>query len=508
MSHLDAFWAFILIGLALLVGKLLKARIPLLESLFLPSSIIAGFVVLALGPQGLGLLVRWYWGANHVLASGVFPEAIVAVWRGLPGLLISVVFAALFLGKVIPGVRDIWLRAGPQIAFGQTLAWGQYVIGISLCMWLLTPVFGISPLAGALIEMSFEGGHGTAAGMADTFEELGFQEGADLALGMATVGLVSGIVLGTILINWAARRGFIALATSKTARPNQPSPNEAIEQDRSQEPALPFSPIKISDLSTAYDADGDTLEELKELQWEKEQETKPTDPLSVHLGIVALAITVGWLIKQALLVLELHTWGGDGGFTLIPYVPLFPLAMVGGVIVQIVAGKTGLDRHISRRLMNRIAGAALDLTIVSALGTLSLTALGAHAGPFFILSAAGIVWNVGVLMLLAPRIIPFGWFERGIGDFGQSTGVTATGLLLMRMADPQNKSGALESFGYKQLVFEPIVGGGLFTAASLPLIAQFGPGFVLAVTASLMIFWIVFGLVVFGPYCRHGRKSA
>ncbi|MCA1808607.1 MAG: sodium:glutamate symporter, partial [Lentisphaerae bacterium] len=97
-------------------------------------------------------------------------------------------------------------------------------------------------------------------------------------------------------------------------------------------------------------------------------------------------------------------------------------------------------------------------------------------------------------------------FERGIGDFGQSTGVTVTGLLLMRMADPLNKTGALESFGYKQLLFEPIVGGGLFTAAAMPLIAQFGPVFVLTLTGGITLFWIVFGWLVFGRASRRPQN--
>ncbi len=498
MSHLDAFWAFIIMGLFLLLGRLLKARTPLLESLFLPSSIIAGCLILLLGPQGIGLIVRWAAHAGHPLASGLFPEPILQVWRSLPGLLINVVFAALFLGKPIPGIRDIWMRAGPQVAFGQTLAWGQYVVGISLCMLVLTPLYGISPLAGALIEISFEGGHGTAAGMADTFRELGFDEGADLALGLATVGLIAGIVAGTVLINWAAHRGHINPGAAEHREPSISPPREAAPEPLSQGKPLGFRPIRIADLRDAAGTDSDTLEELKELQWEKEQETKPTDPLSVHLGIVSLAIGMGWLIKQGLLAIENNTWGGPDGLTLIPYVPLFPLAMIGGVIVQVVVDKTGRNKHVSRRLMNRISGAALDFTIVSALGTLSLTSLGEHLGPFLALAVAGILWNVLALVVLAPRLIPLNWFERGIGDFGQSTGVTVTGLLLMRMADPCNESGALESFGYKQLLFEPIVGGGLFTAASLPLIAQFGPGFVLGLTAGMTAFWLLFGFIVFG----------
>jgi glutamate:Na+ symporter, ESS family len=481
MSHADIFWAVIIIGLFLLISKMLKAVVPLFESLFLPSSIIAGFLVLLLGPQGIGLLAGFIWDSEHRLAGGFFPESIMQVWQGLPGLLISVVFAALFLGKPIPGLREMWYRAGPQVVFGQTLAWGQYVVGITLCLLVLTPVFGISPLAGALIEISFEGGHGTAAGMAGTFRELGFEEGADLALGLATVGLVSGVVIGTILVNWAARRKHIDLAADGKA--------------------------DVRSVGSATGTDADSMEEYEELRWEKRQEEKPTDPLSVHFGVVGLAIGIGWLIKEGLILLENNTWAAGDGPTLIAYVPLFPLAMIGGVIIQIIIDKTRQNHHISRRLMNRISGTALDFTIVSALGSLSLTAIGENMGPFILLAAAGIMWNVFGVIVLAPRLIPLGWFQRGIGDFGQSMGVTVTGLLLMRMADPQNKSGALESFGYKQLLFEPFVGGGLFTAASLPLIAQFGPGFVLGLTGGITAFWLIAGYMLFGRMIRQRNRQ-
>ncbi|MCA1808670.1 MAG: sodium:glutamate symporter, partial [Lentisphaerae bacterium] len=394
MTHAHIFWGLIWIGILILAARMIKSRIKLLERLYLPSSIIAGLMALVLGPQVMGAL-------SIGPAGGLIPASILNVWRGLPGLLISVVFAALFLGKPVPGLRAIWLKAGPQTAFGQTLAWGQYVVGITLGLLVLTPVFGMSPLAGALIEISFEGGHGTAAGMAATFRDLGFPEGADLALGLATIGLVGGVVLGTILINWAVRRKIIDPVAGARRR---------------------------------KEVDGDTLEELKELQWEQEQAAKPSDPLSIHLGLVGLAIGVGWLIKAALLWLEHRTWGGADGIVLIRYVPLFPLAMIGGVLVQIVADRTGRGEHINRRLMNRISGTALDFTIVAALGTLSLSAIGRNLGPFLLLGLAGILWNLACLLWLAPRIIPVHWFERGIGDFGQSTGVTVTGLLLMRMA--------------------------------------------------------------------------
>ena len=75
--------------------------------------------------------------------------------------------------------------------------------------------------------------------------------------------------------------------------------------------------------------------------------------------------------------------------------------------------------------------------------------------------------------------------------------MTATGLLLARMADPDDRTLTVESFGYKQLLFEPIVGGGLFTAASLPLIFRFGPVAMLGLTAALMIAWLLVGYFAF-----------
>jgi glutamate:Na+ symporter, ESS family len=469
LSVTDVFAALLVLGLLTLAGKFIRSRVGFLRAIFLPSSIVAGTLALLLGPEVLGRLVPGVgWWGDRPDGGGLFPESTLKVWSALPSLLISVVFAALFLGKRIPGPRTIWRMAGPQVAFGQTVAWGQYVVGIGLALLVLSPVFGLNPMAGALIEISFEGGHGTAAGLAGTFEEVGFAEGADLALGLATIGVVMSVLLGTVMVNWAARSGRIEPAAKLSAD----------EQDR-----LAEFDERESDPSAT-------------------EEVSTTDPLSVHLGFVGLAVAVGWCMREGLVVFERITWGGEGGTELLAQIPLFPLAMLGGVAVQIVVDHIGRPDLIDRQLVNRISGAALDMVVIAALATLSLEVLGDNAAAFLLLAFAGIAWNVGAFVVLAPRIIPDHWFERGIGDFGQSMGMTVSGLLLMRIADPPNRSGALESFGYKQLLFEPVVGGGLFTAASLPLIAQFGAGTVLAGCALLAFGWATAGMVMFGGPAR------
>jgi glutamate:Na+ symporter, ESS family len=467
VSVTDTFVALLMIGLLIVAAKAVRRRVGVFRRLFLPASVIAGTLALLLGPQVLGRAVTTFGGPRWV-EDGVLPDAVLEVWAELPVLLISVVFAALFIGKQIPGLSEIWAKAGPQVALGQSIAWGQYVVGLLLGLLVLAPVFGMDPIAGALIEIGFEGGHGTAAGLADTFEEFGFAEGTDLALGLATVGLVAGVLIGTVIVNWGVRTGRVTLTEH----------GDPVEGARRQTT--------------------DDLDDLDDREPTPPVEGSSTDPLSIHIGFVAVAIGIGWVIQQGLVAVEQATWARDGGLELLTHIPLFPIAMIGGVILQLTLDRMDRTEVVDRHLVNRVSGAALDIIIVAALGTLSLDTLGGNLGPFALLAVAGIVWNVGAFLVLAPRIVPDHPYERGLGDFGQSMGMTVTGLLLMRIADPANRSGGLEAFGYKQLMFEPVVGGGLFTAASVPLIAQLGPWWVLGITATALAGWLAVGLGLFG----------
>ncbi|GAK09954.1 sodium/glutamate symporter [Geomicrobium sp. JCM 19038] len=112
-----------------------------------------------------------------------------------------------FYWVCITALQEIWKVGGPQVALGYTISWAQYAVGMAIVLVILTPLFGTNPAAGALIEISFVGGHGTAAGLSDTFESLGFPEGYDLAVGLATVGILSGVVIGIVMLNIAARKG-------------------------------------------------------------------------------------------------------------------------------------------------------------------------------------------------------------------------------------------------------------------------------------------------------------
>jgi glutamate:Na+ symporter, ESS family len=359
------------------------------------------------------------------------------------------------------------MTAGPQVSYGQATAWGQYVVGILVTLLVLTPFFNANPMVGALIEISFEGGHGTAAGLAETFKDLGFSEGRDLAMGLATVGVLSGVLFGVILINWAVRKNHTIYLTKK--------------DDMDEEKTTGIVPIEERKPSATITVSPESIE-----------------PLALHLGIIALAIFIGIGILEFLVWIEHITWGQNGSFLIFKYIPLFPVAMLGGVIVQSLLNRFDRYKIIDRQMINRLQGFALDFLIVSAIASLSLQVIGENIAIFLILAVTGICWNLLMFIFVAKWMIPKYWFERGIGDMGQSMGMTAIGLMLIHIVDSKNRSGALEAFGYKQLLFEPFVGGGIMTAISVPLIYQLGPVIVLIISSVVMVIWLLVGLLYFG----------
>ena len=442
-------------GLCLLLcaGHLLRMHVRLLRRLFLPSAVIGGL---------LGLLIIQVTST----VGAPIPDMWTAGWGKLPGFLINIVFACLFLGVEIPKLSTLWRRAGPQLAYGQLVAWGQYVVGVGLLILVLSPVFHVNDMFGGILPVGFEGGHGTAAGMTKTFVDNGWPEGKDLALASATAGILGAVIFGMILINWAARRGY----TVRRARP----------EDMPEDDAIAVIPV-------------DRRPEAGRLS----VSSNAVEAFSLHVAIVGVAVLIGFAI-QRLLVAGGAAIGSEGGplRTVMRGFPLFPLCMIGGILVQVVEQR--FDRHhiIDPGLTRRIQNSALDFLVIAAIAKIRVSVLVGALWPFLIVVAAGIAWNVFCVVVLARRMLPDAWFERSIAEMGQSMGITATGLLLLRVVDPDYESPAADAFASKQLLHEPFMGGGLWTATAIPLLAAVGPWPVFLIAAGAMVFWLV---VIWAP---------
>ena len=126
--------------LLLVLGKIVRTAIPLFQRLYLPASVIGGLIgLLWINTFGKEMAPEWH-----------------SSWGALPGFLINIVFAALFIGAKIPKMKTIWNEAAPQLCMGQLLAWGQYVIGLGLAATLLIPLCGVNKAFGNLLENAVE----------------------------------------------------------------------------------------------------------------------------------------------------------------------------------------------------------------------------------------------------------------------------------------------------------------------------------------------------------------
>lgn len=384
----DAQWAgfsIVVLGIVLLLATVVRRYVPLFASLFIPTSVIAGFVILLIGPQILGVWTD---------TDGAIPGEVLAIWATLPGLLINVVFAAVMLGKKLPKPAQIWRASAPHVIFGSALSFGQFALGALAVALILTPFFGVTDLAGSIIEMSFAGGHGTIAGMGPLLAEAGASDLIDLGLGLATISMVTGIVFGSLLVRWAVRNPRIQLART-----------------------TPLTGKEAHDLNNAG---------VDPSERDAEPDNRGMGPVTVALMCIALAIA-------------------------------------------------------------------------AAIGTMSLATLGANVPVLIVFTVIAVAWSVTALLFFGPRIHGRDWFEHAIADFGQSQGNVATGFVLADMVDPQRRTNAANAYGYKQLGYEPFLGGGLITAFSVPLIIAWG-----SLTFGLVSLGLAVGFLAWGV----GRRRA
>ena len=431
-------------GLCLLlaIGKFLRVKVKFIQRLYLPSAVIGGIIGLILVQISGSRLDNW-----------------TAGWTSLPGFLINIVFASLFLGAAIPSLSVIWDRAAPQLAYGQIVAWGQWVVGLGFVMILLGSLFKIPDLFGAALPIGFEGGHGTAGGLRDTFIQLGWNEGSDFSLASATAGIISAIITGIALINWAAKKGYVN--------------NLKQLDDMTAEELAGLYPIEKRPSAGQQTVSADSI-----------------DSVALHLAIIGIAIFIGYSIKVILMAIE-NQFFGDTEVKLFAGFPLFPLCMIGGLIVQLLISRNARISPVDHKLMQRLGGTALDFLVVAAITTIRIEVIAKGIVPFTIIIIGGIIWNIFCVRVLARRMLPNYWFERAIAEMGKSMGVTATGLLLLRIVDPEQETEAASAFGYKQLLHEPFMGGGLWTSIAVILIAQKGGWLVLGIAIVAIVTWFV-----------------
>ncbi|SDD03623.1 glutamate:Na+ symporter, ESS family [Melghirimyces thermohalophilus] len=399
MKDFSLWYLFIDIGLIsmlLLMGTFLRAKIRMVQSLFLPASIIAGGLGLILGPNGFQILPFTSYIAEY-------PEVLIAVIFGA----IPVGAAKVRWSQTFKRVRNMWLYS----MLLTTLMWGG---GALFGYIILSSVWDLPDGFGLILGAGFVGGHGTAAAIGQAYSSLGWDEAMSLGFTSATVGIISSIVGGLILIK-------------SNARKNQTQFIKDIDQ-------LP------EELRT-----GLIKEEKRKSMGDDTVSSISIDPIVFHFSVISVIVLIGYYLQEVL----------GQAFPNVS-LPLLSLAYVVGLVFQIAFRRLGVDAYIDKRVVNRISGTATDLLVAFGMTSIKLSVVAKYAYPLILLFIFGLFWAWCIYRFIAPRVFYRHWFENALFGWGWSTGTVAMGMALLRIVDPDTKTTTLEDYSLGYIGMVPV----------------------------------------------------
>lgn len=440
------FVSLAVLGILLIVGTILRLYVPLFKKYYFPASLIAGFIGLLLSPSVLGII----------------PQNIVSAWSSLSGKLIVLVFAPMLMGKRKISGKQYARKTFNSVCYGYVGCLAQYAIPLLLTALLFTPLFGTNPLFGTTFEQGWAGGHGTASGMMAVFTELGWAEGQSIGVTNATIGLICGIFGGVVMINIAARKGW-------ASHLNNTDGNLGIKN---------------------------TEKELYSAEEQKKEDTKLAisgkviDNFAFHAAILSIAVFIGWIVTYLL-----KTYLNFS-------VSWFVTAMFAGGLVQLVLNKTKWGDAVDTKVYSRIQGISLDFLVAGAVASMNLKAIAENIVPILIVSVVLLAFMIVYSLIYARGIFGKDWFENSMMTYGMYTGVAATGMLLLKVCDPESKSDALSLYAARAPFSSWAIGGGVVTSLAPVWVAQYG-----AVTVGLVALSLTIVVAFLPIICRTWYKK-
>src|SRR5699024_5720850 len=343
-----------LVAILLLIGSILRAKVKLLQRLFLPASIIAGIIALTFGPNGIKII-------PFSREIGTYPDIMNAV-----------VFATLPIAAEKINWREITKRVGERWSYAQLpmlVMWGGGLLFALLC---LNPFWGdMNAGFGLILGAGFVGGYGTAAAIRESFNLYGWEDATSLAMTSATVGTVSAIIIGLFFIKRATIKGDTKFINSfdnlsKDMRTGLIAPNSR----------------KKTEMDTVS--------------------TMSIDPLMFHVILILGIAFVAYLLSD---------WLGS----IMPVsIPVFSISFILGLIIKWILSVTKSKTYFSKDIITRIGGASTDLLIAFGIASISLPVVAQYLVPLAILFLFGLLMSWFFFSIVSKRFFAEYWFERGV----------------------------------------------------------------------------------------------
>ena len=383
-----------IISLLLLVGKLMRVKLKFIQKLFIPPSLLAGFIGLALGPHGFDVLPL-------STKTGTYA-----------GILIAFIFGALPLTsqKAKGNTQEI----GTMWAYSQAGLLLQWAFGGLLGLLILNQIWPLSPGFGITMPSGFCGGHGTAAAIGQAFGQLGYDEILTLAMTAATFGIVASVILGLIFVKWGAKKKHTTYLADYNDLPDELRTGLLPQNKRESMGESTCSSISI-------------------------------DSLTFNLAIVCAIALAGYGISKLAAYFM-------PGFEL----PVFSCAFVAGILIKKVLDRTRASESICPQTVNHISGAMTDFLVAFGIASIKISVVLEYIVPLAILLLSGLAVTLTYVFVMARKMMKECWFEKALFSWGWFTGTMAMGIALLRVVDPKMKSRCLDSYALAYLFIAPV----------------------------------------------------
>ena len=401
----------ILLG-AMMLANTLRRTIKPLRRMMIPSSVIGGFIVLA-----VSFIYKQITGNPLVSVSTLE----ILTYHGL-----GLGFAAMALRpvrKVKAGGGAVGFNAGCTVVSGYLL---QGFVGLVITVGLYFIVGGF-PAAGLLLPMGYGQGPGQAYNWGHNYETIDygsglFANGTSFGLTIAAAGFIAASVGGIIYLNVMRRRGVFSGRTG-----------DDYKEEYRIETFTGSNEVPLSE---------------------------SLDKLTIQLALVLISYAVAYLFMEGSdLIIQTGVLGDFGYNTVRSLIWGFNF-LFGTVFALLVKRFMNFGRmkgFIKREyandfMLSRISGFMFDMMVVASIAAIRLEAFAESefVVPLLCICVIGAAATYLYLAFVTKKVFADYRDEAFLALYGMMTGTASTGVILLREADPKFVTPASDDLVYHQ----------------------------------------------------------
>lgn len=405
-------WTYVidltLLSLFLGIALYIKRTVKFFQTFLIPTSIIAGFIGMILGPDILNIVKL-----NSDRLGNIIYH------------LMAVGFIALALKERPRDKSKEVVNTGLFIVSTYIV---QGILGFGLSLLLFYTVFpGLFPPFGLLLPLGYGQGPGQAYSIGRQWEELGFSHGGNIGLSIAALGFIWACLGGVPLMNYLIKKRKMQVSASKE------NPSKELIHEVESPDDLPV---------------GDSI-----------------DRISIQFFMIGIVYLVTYLTLQgaSAILVNFGTFGETlsqllWGFNFI-IGSLYAILL--RIILDFFKKRNILVRNYPNNyLLQRISGGSFDFMVTAAIAAISLKILKEYLIPTIIISTLGGIVTILYVTVLSKKVYKKDVLENLLALYGMLTGTISTGMALLREVDPDFRTQAARNL---------VLGSGVGLLAGFPL---------------------------------------